>query len=59
MAVRITIHRITVVIKRRRKIFAFEGAGTAAASDIRAKLAGAAALANLSINVKLDFSYLN
>jgi hypothetical protein len=38
---------MTVVINRRRKIFAFEGVGVAAtASDIRAKLAVATVLAN-------------
>src|ERR1035438_9204483 len=47
MAVRITVQRITVVINRRRKIFAFEGVGAAAtASDIRGKITGAGAVAN-------------
>jgi hypothetical protein len=47
MAARITVQRITEVISRRRKTFAFEGVGAgAAASDIAEKLAGAAAVAN-------------
>ncbi len=45
IAARITVQRITVVINRRRKIFAFEGVGTAA-SDIRSKLTGVGTVAN-------------
>ena len=46
-AARITVQRITEVINRRRKTFAFEGEGTAGAvADIRCKIAGAAPVAN-------------
>jgi hypothetical protein len=46
-AARITVQRITEVISRRRKIAAFEGVWAgAAASDIRAKIAGAEPIAN-------------
>ncbi len=45
IAARITVQRITVVISRRRKIFAFEGVGTAT-SDIRSKLTGGGFVAN-------------
>lgn len=42
-----TVQRITVVINRRKNIFAFEGVWVAATtSDIRAKIAGVAAVAN-------------
>jgi hypothetical protein len=47
MAARITVQRITVVINRRRKIFAFEGVwASTTASDIRGKITGAAGIAN-------------
>jgi hypothetical protein len=46
-AVMTTVQRITVVINRRKKTFAFEGVWVAAAtSDIRAKIAGTVAVAN-------------
>src|SRR6266850_8512632 len=52
MAVRITVQSTTVEVNRRRKIFPFEGAWTAAAaSDIRAKIAGAGWLANSQLAV--------
>jgi len=55
MAVRITVQRITVVINRRRKIFAFEGVGAAAtASDIRGKISGASGLANSQLPVNFS-----
>jgi hypothetical protein len=47
MAARTTVQRITVVISRRKKTFAFVGVWAgAAASDIARKIAGAAAIAN-------------
>jgi hypothetical protein len=46
-AAMITVQRITEVINRRRRIFAFEGVWAGAtASDILVKIAGAAAIAN-------------
>src|SRR5277367_3282076 len=46
-AARITVQRITVETSRRKNTCAFEGVGAvAAASDIRAKLAGVMAVAN-------------
>ena len=46
-AARITVQRITVVINRRRNTCAFEGVGAVpAASDMRRKIAGRAAIAN-------------
>jgi hypothetical protein len=46
-ATRITVQRITVVISRRKKTFAFEGVWAgAAASGISRKLTGPAAVAN-------------
>jgi hypothetical protein len=59
-AAMITVQRITVVISRRRKTCAREGDGTGAVvSDIRAKIAGMAPVANSQLAAAIHLTILN